>query len=291
MKLIYRILFLVFFSFLFVSIFFISFPSTAKAQATPGTCACEWAGMPGPSTSCVLGSNPVSNCIAGFVPSCYQETVGGSNFCNCQCVTPTPTPGPGNCSCTQVSGVCQPLQGPGYCNQSAGYIPKCSTFGSSCSCICVIPTPTVYPSAWSECNTRCTDPAYPVGNCTNTGGNPDTTRCARPPAPNQAYDCQLGGGATADCFCCVTQLVDIYPLTPKEALSPRCGTDSINTAIGCLPVGDKNAFLAFILRWAIGISGGVSFLLIIYSSFMIMTAAGDKRKLQSVKELLTAALS
>jgi len=63
------------------------------------------------------------------------------------------------------------------------------------------------------------------------------------------------------------------------------------TAIGCLPVGNQNDFLIFILTWALGIAGGIAFLLIIFAGFLIMTSGGDKQKLQAGKELLTAAVS
>jgi hypothetical protein len=127
----------------------------------------------------------------------------------------------------------------------------------------------------TTCDDSCTA-EYPIPNCGD--------------AHDQVYyncthgtlDCANGG----DCFCCKAPAI-----TPRLTMSPLCGVDSIRTAIGCIPVGNQNDFLVFILRWAIGIAGGASFLLIVYSGFLIMTAGGDKRKLQSGKELLTAALS
>lgn len=70
-----------------------------------------------------------------------------------------------------------------------------------------------------------------------------------------------------------------------------CGTGSINTAIGCIPVSDTNSFMAFILRWALGIGGGIAFLLIVYASFMIMTSQGAPDRLKAGQELLTSAIS
>jgi hypothetical protein len=67
---------------------------------------------------------------------------------------------------------------------------------------------------------------------------------------------------------------------------------SINTAIGCIPVlGNKEAFLGWILKWAVGIGGGIAFLLIVYAGFMIMTSQGNPERLQAGKELLTSAIS
>lgn len=66
--------------------------------------------------------------------------------------------------------------------------------------------------------------------------------------------------------------------------------DCINSAIGCIPVKDTNAFMAWILKWAIGLGGGVAFLLIVYAGFMIMTSRGDPKRLSAGQELLTSAI-
>ncbi|MDO8503759.1 MAG: pilin [bacterium] len=71
-------------------------------------------------------------------------------------------------------------------------------------------------------------------------------------------------------------------------------TVGISTAIGCIPIGIQggtNQFVAWALRWAIGIAGGVAFLLMLYSGFQIMTASGNPERLQKGRELLTAAIS
>jgi len=68
-------------------------------------------------------------------------------------------------------------------------------------------------------------------------------------------------------------------------------TGELYTAIGCIPVDDVTAFVRVILPVLLSLGGGVSFLLIIYASFMIKTSAGDPRKMQLGKELLTASLA
>lgn len=70
-----------------------------------------------------------------------------------------------------------------------------------------------------------------------------------------------------------------------------CTGTAINTAIGCIPIGDTNAFIGFILRWAVGIGGGIAFLLIIYAGFMIMTSSGNPDRLKAGQELLTSAIA
>lgn len=70
----------------------------------------------------------------------------------------------------------------------------------------------------------------------------------------------------------------------------RCG-NGIVTALGCIPVGSTQDFVAWFLEWIIGIAGGIGFLFIIFASFQIMTAQGDPQKLNGGRELLTAAVS
>ena len=71
-----------------------------------------------------------------------------------------------------------------------------------------------------------------------------------------------------------------------------CGENGINTAIGCLDVlGSQEEFLGDLLRWAIGVGGGIAFLLIVYAGFMIMTSSGNPDRLKAGQELLTSAIS
>ncbi|KKP45946.1 MAG: hypothetical protein UR39_C0017G0003 [Candidatus Woesebacteria bacterium GW2011_GWA1_33_30] len=81
-----------------------------------------------------------------------------------------------------------------------------------------------------------------------------------------------------------------YTLSPTPAFAQLedCGID---TAIGCIPVADTNQFMGWILGWAVGVGGGIAFLLIVYASFMIMTSQGDPTRLKAGQELLTSAIS
>lgn len=79
-------------------------------------------------------------------------------------------------------------------------------------------------------------------------------------------------------------LVTGYTPTP-------CGAGGIQTGLGCIPVGNTTDFIAWFLRWAIGIAGGIAFLLILYSGFQIITSGGDPEKLKAGKELLTSAIA
>lgn len=78
------------------------------------------------------------------------------------------------------------------------------------------------------------------------------------------------------------------PLPAKAQDSPLRG-DCIDTAIGCIPI-EQQGMITFLLRWAIGIAGGIAFILIIIASFQIMTSQGDPKRLQAGKELLSSAI-
>jgi hypothetical protein len=89
----------------------------------------------------------------------------------------------------------------------------------------------------------------------------------------------------------------IFFLSPVEVLADAplgggpCGNEQLNTAIGCIPINDQAAFIGFILAWAIGIAGGIAFLLIIAAGFQIITSQGDPQRMQAGKELLTSAIA
>jgi len=62
------------------------------------------------------------------------------------------------------------------------------------------------------------------------------------------------------------------------------------TALGCIPT-DPGQFISWLLPAAIGIAGGLAFLLIIYGAFTILTSSGNPEKLNSGKEILISALA
>lgn len=84
-------------------------------------------------------------------------------------------------------------------------------------------------------------------------------------------------------------------IAAAQAESPQpilCDSkDAINTAIGCIPITDTNAFLGFILGWAVGIGGGIAFLLIIVAGFQIMSSSGNPDRLKAGQELMTSAIA
>jgi len=79
--------------------------------------------------------------------------------------------------------------------------------------------------------------------------------------------------------------------TGNNEIHGSCGDDFINTAIGCIPISNSNALIGFILKWGLGIGGGIAFLLILVAGFQIMTSRGDPNRLKAGQELMTSAIA
>lgn len=65
----------------------------------------------------------------------------------------------------------------------------------------------------------------------------------------------------------------------------------IPTAIGDIDVSSPEAFVEAILDLAIGIGGGIAFLLIIFGAFQVLASGGKPEKIQAGKELITSAIA
>ena len=137
----------------------------------------------------------------------------------------------------------------------------------------------------SECNG--TQLAFPL--CSAVGGCYSTTYTCERELGQQ--DCLIGYKCGVHCSAPTPT-----PTSTTSTVNTDLWCDSdktqLNTAIGCIPIlTTKEAFLGFILKWAVGIGGGIAFLLIIYAGFMIITSAGNPERLKAGQELLTSAIS
>jgi hypothetical protein len=61
------------------------------------------------------------------------------------------------------------------------------------------------------------------------------------------------------------------------------------TAIGCVP-STVNGFVQKLLPFAMGLGGGIAFLLMLFGALQIMTSAGNPDKLNAGRELVTSAI-
>lgn len=94
-------------------------------------------------------------------------------------------------------------------------------------------------------------------------------------------------------FAVLSLLTFVFPRLAKADFA-ICNGTGIDTAIGCIPVlnDDKGVgFMGFMLKWSVGIGGGLAFLLIVYASFMVMTSQGNPERLKAGQQLLGSAIS
>lgn len=81
-----------------------------------------------------------------------------------------------------------------------------------------------------------------------------------------------------------------YSLLFTSPVLAQCSGGFCDTAIGRINVSSFGGFASDLLRWGIGMAGGIAMLFILYSVFLISTSAGDPKKLQAGQEQLTSAL-
>lgn len=106
-----------------------------------------------------------------------------------------------------------------------------------------------------------------------------------------SFACSVPG--TPQCNACLNSQGSSVPgASGASGDSIMCGSNGINTAIGCINVlGGPDAFLGSLLKWGVGVGSGFAFLLIVYAGFMIMSSAGNPERLKAGQELLTSAIS
>ncbi|MCE7897732.1 MAG: hypothetical protein DPW11_02440 [bacterium] len=69
-----------------------------------------------------------------------------------------------------------------------------------------------------------------------------------------------------------------------------CGEGSLATALGCLPY-EYRAFITTLLRFLVGISGGISLIVMLTGVIRLITSSGDSKQVQSGRELFTAGIA
>lgn len=85
-------------------------------------------------------------------------------------------------------------------------------------------------------------------------------------------------------------IISIF-ISSANTVNAQLNGSCIDTAIGCVPIDNPSSLAGWLLGWAIGIGGGIAFLLITYASFMIMTSQGMPDRIKAGQELLTSAIA
>lgn len=142
-------------------------------------------------------------------------------------------------------------------------------------------------------------------SCTTTKGWPGTCTLAADCVksdPNIAWDTStkvcmaLNGVQILSHGCCGTNPTPTAKICDfagtKKSICEACmgsGTGAW-TALGCVQT-DPQKFIGQILGIAVGIGGGIAFLLILFGGFQILMSAGNPEKLNAGKELVTSAIT
>ncbi len=84
----------------------------------------------------------------------------------------------------------------------------------------------------------------------------------------------------------------VFSLT-NQAQAATCGTDEIETAIGCISTqaDGNNSFFGSIIKIAVGLGGGLALVLMLYGVFIVTTSAGIPDKLKEGSEIITSAVA
>ncbi|MBU0572662.1 pilin [Patescibacteria group bacterium] len=182
----------------------------------------------------------------------------------------------GTFSCYQPTASVPCVPANVYCEE--GYIPDTSYCSARTNSNCNnVPATTCIEIQGPETQTGCSS--------VSTG----RTYCTTQAAP---------GYGDIEIYCSTSDECESYkaehPLESSDSEFPTCFTDGkkgINTAIGCIPIEDSNLLIGFILKWAIGVGGGIAFLLIVLAGFQIMTSSGNPDRLKAGQELMTSAIA
>lgn len=84
-------------------------------------------------------------------------------------------------------------------------------------------------------------------------------------------------------------LLVVSPVYAACTSISSCPAGQVCTAFGCIPTA-STAFAAWILARAIGLGGGIAFLLMVFGAIKILTSAGNPEGIKAGGETITSAL-
>lgn len=114
-----------------------------------------------------------------------------------------------------------------------------------------------------------------------------------PESEGDKYYCTAGipGSQDENCTCYQEQLDRTIGTADIVGLGCEPAAEGfVNTGIGCIPYQNINQTTAFLIRWTLGVGGGISLLLISVSAIKIMTTKGDPKRLQDARDTFSAAI-
>lgn len=279
-----------------IGVFVLSLFALTDSINAQGTFNCRYIAGPG---ACQLDQN---NCASGFTPDATLCPLmsGNPDLCNGTKALPlgcipiqTAPPAQNNrygCEVDTQNGTC--VVAPGNTCVS-GYAPgsQCGSLtlgncqGATFSCVqeqdgCG--TPGKNCCAGSTCSQGSCNTAT---NKCEACGTQGLTCCPGP------FGCQESGKSLKCNSANICELIGVEADPVNFTTCDAQGGEGIPTAIGCIPITSMTALTTFVLRWGLGIAGGIALLMIVVAGYMTMTSQGDPKRLQSGQELMTSAIS
>jgi len=135
----------------------------------------------------------------------------------------------------------------------------------------------------NQATQKCVD-AYEVPQTPGGCDNPGDSCCGDVVLGFSCDNDLIPDSNRSSCFCKDPTKVTLSA-KPCRTKNNEAG---IETSFGCIPY-QPIPFIGWILRWGIGIGGGIAFLLMSFASFQLMTSAGDPEKLKNGKEMFVSA--
>lgn len=176
-------------------------------------------------------------------------------------------------------------------NCSSPLVPWVHEVNNICDCDCVECTnnnhcPTDYTCAQHICQAPPQQPLPPPPS--GSGCEPFLFSVGYCPSnrPHYCSDNATYWWCCADQSSC-EQVAPAPPIPP----APWSGGGPIKTAIGEIDPRNLQGFIQQLLGLALGVAGGIAFLLMLFGSFQIMTSSGNPEKMKAGSELITSALT
>lgn len=190
---------------------------------------------------------------------------------------PSPTFAQGTCICESDlagTGACGPTAN--YCEK--GYVNQCNEmYSASCGCTCK-------KEEDYHCGIKGNYACLRDGKyvCTN-GSTPNSDNICLYDAPaDDLPPFDMCGGLTdptarSKCFSCTGD-------------TKSGSANGVWTGLGCIR-SDAKSFVVDFLNIALGVAGGIALLLMVYGAFLVSVSAGDPKKADEGKEVITGAIA
>lgn len=215
-----------------------------------------------------------------------------------------------SCSYNESASLCSFVGNPGEIFCGTGYYPNTAvcdeiTDFNQCGGIfrpCITDTYQKYFCNSSRSCERCDDdPSATYPDCPSETFDGNGT-CQENCSLSNIYSCENQGG-TCKSTCEVgvetniaadncTGATSVCCIPARNIqVSYICNENSIDTAIGCIPLSGLSDTMGFFLQWSTGIVGGIAIILILFAGLQIITSSGNPEKLIGGKNLLFSALT